>query len=47
MASILTSDFVYVTEGIKVAVPIEYIIKCTEMCIAGSGVITTLVGQAK
>lgn len=48
LASILTSDFVYVTEGIKVAVPIEHIvIKCTEMSIAGSSVITTLVGQAE
>ena len=48
LASILTSDFVYVTEGIKVAVPIEHIvIKCTKMCIAGSSVITTLVGQAE
>ena len=49
LSSILTSDFVcVVTEGPRVAVPIEHIvIKCCEISVTGSILLTTLVGQSE
>lgn len=48
LAPLLTGDFVYISEGCKVAVPIEHIvIKCSEISIASSSVVTTLVSQSE
>ena len=49
LSSILTTDFVYVTnEGSRVAVPIEHVVlKCCEIRMNDSILITTLVGQSE
>ena len=46
--TILSSDFVYVLEGSKAAVPVEQIVmKCAEISVMGRSLVTTLVGRAE